>query len=73
VVGVACKELDAVTDSVNEKDQGEIKDSAQHAPCATFWRSILPRNPRSPGFSEEADCREGQREVLVSFIELEHH
>ncbi len=68
------KELDAAADSVNEKDQGEIKDSAQ----ARAVRDFLAKHssPKPDVAKDSAKMRttvKGKGDVLVNFIELAHH
>jgi serine/threonine protein kinase len=68
------KELEAATDVVNEKDQGEIKDSAK----ARAVREFLKNNSSSKTDVEKDPAKpqtnvKGKGDVLVNLIELEHH
>ena len=68
------KELDAVTDSVNEKDQGEIKDSAQARAVRTFLeKHSSPKPEVAKDSAKKQTTVKGRGDALVSFIELEHH
>jgi serine/threonine protein kinase len=66
------KELEAVSDAVNERDQGEIKD-------ATKARSVheFLANGSKPEVAKDSAKKQtavkGKGDVLVNFIELEHH
>lgn len=68
------KELDAATDSVNEKDQGEIKDSAQARAVRDFLaKHSSPRPDVAKDSAKKQTTVKGKSEVLVNYIELEHH
>jgi len=68
------KELDAVTDSVNEKDRGEIKDSAQARAVRDFLaKHSSPKPDVAKDSAKKQTTVKGKREVLVNYIELEHH
>jgi serine/threonine protein kinase len=68
------KELDAVTDSVNDKDQGEIKDSAQARAVRDFLaKHSSPKPDVAKDSAKKQTTVKGKREVLVNYIELEHH
>ena len=68
------KELDAATDSVNEKDQGEIKDSAQARAVREFLdKHSSPKPEVAKDSAKKQTTVKGQGDVLVNFIELEHH
>jgi len=68
------KELDAATDSVNEKDQGEIKDSAQARAVRDFLdKHSSPKPEVAKDSAKKQTTVKGQGNVLVNFIELEHH
>ncbi len=68
------KELDAATDSVNEKDQGEIKDSAQARAVRAFLdKHSSPKPEVAKDSAKKQTTVKGQGNVLVNFIELEHH
>jgi serine/threonine protein kinase len=68
------KELDAATDSVNDKDQGEIKDPAQARTVRDF---LLKHSSPKPDVAKDSAKKQttvrGKREILVNYIELEHH
>lgn len=68
------KELEAVTAAVNQQDQGEIKESAR----AGAVRDLLARHssPKPQVVKDAANKQtsvKGKGDILVSFIELEHH
>jgi serine/threonine protein kinase len=68
------KELDAATDSVNEKDQGEIKDSAQARAVRGFLaKHSSPKPEVAKDSAKKQTTVKGKSEVLVNYIELEHH
>jgi len=68
------KELDAVTDSVNVKDQGEIKDSAQARAVRDFLaKHSSPKPDVAKDSAKKQTTVKGKSEVLVNYIELEHH
>jgi len=68
------EELDAVTDSINEKDQGEIKASAQARAVRDFLaKRSSPKTEVAKDSAKKQTVVKGKGEVLVSFIELEHH
>ncbi len=68
------KELDAATDSVNEKDQGEIKDSAQARAVRDFLaKHSTPKPDVAKDSAKKQTTVKGKSEVLVNYIELEHH
>lgn len=68
------KELDAATDSVNEKDQGEIKDSAQARAVRDFLaKHSSPKPDVAKDSAKKQTTVKGKSEVLVNYIELEHH
>jgi len=68
------KEFEAVTGAVSAKDQGEIKDSA----AARHVREFLSKySATKPEITKDSGRKQttvkGKGEVVVSFIELEHH
>ncbi len=68
------KELDAATDSVNDKDQGEIKDSAQARAVRDFLaKHSSPKPDVAKDSAKVQTTVKGKGEVLVNFIELVHH
>jgi hypothetical protein len=68
------KELDAVTNTVNEVDQGQIKDSAQARALRDYLQKhSAPKPEVAKDPARKQTIVKGQGEVLVNFIELEHH
>jgi hypothetical protein len=68
------KELDAATYSVNEKDQGEIKDSAQARAVRDFLaKHSSPKPDVAKDSAKKQTTVKGKSEILVNYIELEHH
>jgi tRNA A-37 threonylcarbamoyl transferase component Bud32 len=68
------KELEAVTDKVNERDQGEIKDSAQARAVRDFLQKHSSTKPEvTKDSARKQTTVKGKGEVLVNSIELEHH
>jgi serine/threonine protein kinase len=68
------KELEAVTDKVNDTDQGEIKDSAQSRAVRDFLQKHSSTAPEVTKDSvRKLTTVKGKGDVLVSSIELEHH
>ncbi|HVS81850.1 MAG TPA: hypothetical protein VHE60_08945, partial [Pyrinomonadaceae bacterium] len=68
------KELDAATDSVNEKDQGEINDSAQARAVRNFLdKHSSPKPDVAKDSAKNQTSVKGKGDILVSFIELAHH
>lgn len=68
------KELEAVTDVVNEKDQGEIKDSAKARAVGEFLKRLSSSQPQVTKDSAKQQTNvKGKGDVLVNLIELEHH
>jgi serine/threonine protein kinase len=68
------KELDAATDSVDEKDQGEIKDSAQARAVRDFLaKHSSPKPDVAKDSAKMQTTVKGRGDVLVNFIELAHH
>jgi serine/threonine protein kinase len=68
------KDLDAVTDAVNDQDRGEIKDSAKLRRVRDFLAqhsSPKPEVAKDSAKKQTTIKRKG--DTLVSFIELEHH
>lgn len=68
------KELDAVTDAVNDQDRGEIKESAK----ARAVRDLLNKHSATlPEATKDSAKKltvvKGRGDVLVKMIELEHH
>lgn len=68
------KELEAVTDKVNDRDQGEIKDSAQSRALRDFLQKHSSTKPEvTKDSAKKQTSVKGKGDVLVDFIELEHH
>jgi serine/threonine protein kinase len=68
------KELEAVTDSVNEKDQGEIKDARQVRAVRDFLQQHSSPKPEvTKDSAKKQTTVKGKGDVLVNYIELEHH
>ena len=68
------KDLDAVTDAVNDQDRGEIKDSAK----ARRVGDLLKKHSATPPEATKDSAKKltvvkGRGDVLVKMIELEHH
>jgi serine/threonine protein kinase len=72
--GTPVKELEAVTDKVNDRDQGEIKDSAQARALRDFLQQHSSPKPEvTKDSAKKQTTVKGKGDVLVNFIELEHH
>jgi hypothetical protein len=68
------KELDAVTDAVNDQDRGEIKDSAKARAVRDFLQKHYASKPEvSKDSAKKQTLVKGRGDVLVNMIELEHH
>jgi len=68
------KELEAATNTVNERDQGEIKDSAQARAVRDFLQMHSSTKPEvTKDSAKKQTTVRGKGEVLVNYIELEHH
>jgi serine/threonine protein kinase len=68
------KELEAVTNTVNERDQGEIKDSAQARAVRDYLqKNSSPKPEVTKDSAKKQTSVKGKGEVLVNSIELEHH
>ena len=68
------KELEAVTNTVNERDQGEIKDPAQARAVRDFLQKHSSTKPEvTKDSARKQTTVKGKGEVLVNYIELEHH
>jgi tRNA A-37 threonylcarbamoyl transferase component Bud32 len=70
----AVKDLEAVTDAVNDQDRGEIKESAK----ARAVRELLNKSSATPPEATKDSAKKqtlikGRGDVLVKLIELEHH
>jgi serine/threonine-protein kinase len=72
--GAPVKELEAVTDKVNDTDQGEIKDSAQSRAVRDFLQKYSATKPEvTKDSARKLTTVKGKGDVLVNSIELEHH
>jgi len=68
------KELEAVTSRVNEADQGEIKDAAQTRAVRDFLQKHSSPQPEvAKDSAKKQTTVRGKGDVLVNFVELEHH
>jgi hypothetical protein len=68
------KELEAVTDAVNERDLGEIKDRTKARAVRDFLKQHSVAAPNvTKDSSRKQTLVKGRGDVLVSFVELEHH
>jgi hypothetical protein len=68
------KELDAVTDAVNDQDQGEIKDSAKLRRVRDFLaKHSSPKPEVAKDSAKKQTTVKAKGDTLVNFIELEHH
>jgi hypothetical protein len=66
--------LDAVTDAVNDRDRGEIKDSAKARSVRDFLRKHYATKPEvAKDSAKKLTVVKGKGDVLVNMIELEHH
>jgi serine/threonine protein kinase len=70
----AVRDLDAVTEAVNETDQGEIKDSARARGVRDFLKKHSATGAEATKDSaKKQTVIKGRGDVLVKMIELEHH
>jgi len=68
------KELEAVVDAVNDQDKGEIKNSAQARAVRDFLvKHSSPKPDVSKDSAKKQTTVKGKSEVLVNYVELEHH
>jgi serine/threonine protein kinase len=68
------KELEAVTNRVNEVDQGQIKDATQARDVRDFLaKHSSPKPEVAKDSAKRQTTVKGKGEVLVNSIELEHH
>ena len=68
------KELEAVTDAVNDQDRGEIKESAKARAVRDFLQKHYAMKPEvSKDSAKKLTVVKGRGDVLVKMIELEHH
>jgi hypothetical protein len=68
------KELDAVTGAVNQQDQGEIKEPAAASAVHDF---LVKHSSPAPEVAKDSVKKQtsvrAKGDILVNFIELEHH
>jgi tRNA A-37 threonylcarbamoyl transferase component Bud32 len=68
------KELEVVTNAANEVDQGQIKDSAQARALRDYLQMhSTPKPEVAKDSARKQTTVKGKGDVLVNFIELEHH
>jgi hypothetical protein len=68
------KELEAVTNTVNDRDQGEIKDAVQARTVRDFLQKHSSPKPEvTKDSAKKLTTVKGKGDVLVNNIELEHH
>jgi tRNA A-37 threonylcarbamoyl transferase component Bud32 len=68
------KELEAVTNRVNDADQGEIKDAAQARVVRDFLQKHSSAKPEvAKDSAKKQTTVKGRGDVLVSNVELKHH
>ncbi len=68
------KELEAVSDVMNDDDLGEIKDAGKARTVRDFLKSHSSSKPEvSKDGSKKQSVVKGKGDVLVNAIELEHH
>jgi serine/threonine protein kinase len=68
------KELEAVSDKINDRDQGEIKDAAQSRAVRDFLQQHSSMKPEvTKDSARKLTTVKGKGDVLVNSIELEHH
>jgi len=68
------KELEAVTDSVNQRDRGEIKDRTKARTVRDFLKQhSSPKPDVTKDSTKKQTIVGGQGNMLVNLIELEHH
>jgi len=72
--GAPVKELEAVTDKVNDRDQGAITDPAQARALRDFLQKHSTAKPEvTKDSAKKQTTVEVKGDLLVNFIELEHH
>jgi len=68
------KELEAVTDAVNERDRGEIKDRTKARTVRDFLKQhSSPKPDVTKDSTKKQTIVGGKGNMLVNLIELEHH
>jgi len=72
--GMPVKELEAVSDKVIDRDQGEVKDPAQARAVRDFLQTHSSPKPEvTKDSAKKQTAVKGKGDVLVDNIELEHH
>ena len=66
------KELEAVTDAVNERDQGQIRDATKARSVRDFLANRSKPEVAKDSAKKQTTVK-ARGDVLVNFIELEHH
>ena len=68
------KELEAVTNTVTQVDQGQIKDSAQARALRDYLQKhSTPKPEVAKDSARKQTTVKGKGDVLVNYLELEHH
>jgi serine/threonine protein kinase len=68
------KELEAVTDAVNDRDIGEIKDAAKARSVSDYLKAHTSPTPEvAKDSTKKETVVKAKTDVLVNSIELEHH
>ena len=68
------KELEAVTEVVNDQDLGEIKDAVKAKAVRDFLnQQATPKPEVTKDSAKKQSVIKGKGDVLVNAIELEHH
>ena len=68
------KELEAVTEAVNDRDLGEIKDAAKAKAVRDFLNQhATPKPEVTKDSAKKQSVIKGKGDLLVNAIELEHH
>jgi hypothetical protein len=68
------KQLEAVTNKVNDRDQGEVKDSAQARALGEFLQKHSSPKPEvTKDSARKQTTVKAKGDVLVNYLELEHH
>src|SRR2546423_3223792 len=68
------KELDVVTDAVNDRDLGEIKDAAKARSVSDYLKAhAAPKPDIAKDSVKKETVVKAKTDVLVNSIELEHH
>lgn len=68
------KELEAVTDAVNDRDLGEIKDAAKARSVSDYLKAhASPKPDVTKDSAKKETVVKAKTDVLINSIELEHH